>query len=155
MKIGELAKLTGTETVTIRFYEQKGLMPPPGRTAGNYRDYNDAHRERLLFIRHCRGIGINLDEISQLLGCRDHPVDSCQQVNDMIDGHIDQSRRKIKELKQLEKRLCQLRTQCNPQINPKGQAADCGIIHSLEHCQPEGLCNGHEPTAATERPFEP
>lgn len=65
MKIGELAKLTGTETVTIRFYEQKGLMLLPGRTAGNYRNYSDAHRERLLFIRHCRGIGINLDEINQ------------------------------------------------------------------------------------------
>ena len=65
---------------------QKGLMPLPGRTSGNDRNYSDAHRERLLFIRHCRGIGINLDEINQLLECRDHPVGSCQQVNDMIDG---------------------------------------------------------------------
>lgn len=148
MKIGKLASLTGIEAVTIRFYEQKGLMPPPRRTAGNYRDYNNVHLERLLFIRHCRSIGINLDEIGRLLECRDHPVDSCQHVNDMVEGHIDQTRQQIKKLKQLEKQLLRLRTQCNQTVNPKGQAANCGILQSLEHCQPEELCSNHTPVSS-------
>ncbi|CUB06716.1 MULTISPECIES: Cd(II)/Pb(II)-responsive transcriptional regulator [Marinomonas] len=150
MKIGELAKLTDTETVTIRFYERKGLMPPPERTTSNYRIYSDQHRERLLFIRHCRGIGINLDEIGQLLQCRDHPIDSCHHVNEMIDGHIVQTQRQIKELKQLEKQLRQLRTQCNQVVNPEGQAANCGILQFLENCQPEGVCSGHQHPQASD-----
>lgn len=39
MKIGELSKVTGSNAETIRYYERIGLLPKPGRTGGNYRDY--------------------------------------------------------------------------------------------------------------------
>ena len=47
MKIGELARATGTQVETIRFYEREGLLPEPSRTEGNYRIYEDDHAERL------------------------------------------------------------------------------------------------------------
>jgi len=31
MRIGQLARLVGIDTQTIRFYEQQGLLPPPNR----------------------------------------------------------------------------------------------------------------------------
>ena len=34
LTIGTLAKKTGTKVQTIRYYEQIGLMPEPGRTEG-------------------------------------------------------------------------------------------------------------------------
>ena len=34
LTIGTLAKKTGTKVQTIRYYEQIGLMPEPGRTGG-------------------------------------------------------------------------------------------------------------------------
>ncbi|MGL1381554.1 MerR family DNA-binding transcriptional regulator, partial [Vibrio parahaemolyticus] len=37
MKIGEMARVTSTRVETVRYYEQIGLLPPPARTAGNYR----------------------------------------------------------------------------------------------------------------------
>ena len=43
MNIGELARVADTKAETIRYYERIGLLPPPPRTAGNYRDYSDAH----------------------------------------------------------------------------------------------------------------
>ena len=53
MKIGELARLTGTAVETIRFYEREGLLPEAARTSGNYRVYGDDQAERLAFIRRC------------------------------------------------------------------------------------------------------
>ena len=53
MKIGELAKATGTPVETIRYYEREALLAAPARSAGNYRVYSEAHAQRLAFIRHC------------------------------------------------------------------------------------------------------
>jgi MerR-like DNA binding protein len=39
LTIGDLAKATGTKVVTVRYYEQAGLLPAPPRTSGNYRTY--------------------------------------------------------------------------------------------------------------------
>jgi hypothetical protein len=34
LTIGHLAKMTGTNVETVRFYEKAGLLPEPQRTAG-------------------------------------------------------------------------------------------------------------------------
>ena len=60
MKIGELAKATGTKVETIRYYEGAGLLPQPARTQANYRDYELSHLERLMFIRRSRDLGFTL-----------------------------------------------------------------------------------------------
>ncbi len=43
MRIGQLARLIGIDTQTIRFYEQQGLLPPPDRQANGYRVYTEKH----------------------------------------------------------------------------------------------------------------
>ena len=45
MRIGQLAQLVGVDTQTIRFYEQQGLLPPPGRQENGYRVYTEKHVE--------------------------------------------------------------------------------------------------------------
>ena len=55
--IGDLARESGVKVVTIRYYEQIGLMPRPRRTGANYRCYGKDARERLQFIRRCRSFG--------------------------------------------------------------------------------------------------
>jgi small multidrug resistance family-3 protein len=47
MKIGELARLAGTNVETIRYYERDGLLPVPARSEGNYRIYGETHVQRL------------------------------------------------------------------------------------------------------------
>ena len=37
--IGALAKRTQCQAETIRYYEREGLLPPPARSQGNYRQY--------------------------------------------------------------------------------------------------------------------
>ena len=77
MKIGALAVATATQIETIRFYEREGLIPTPGRSAGNFRLYDDSHVQRLVFIRRCRGSDMALDEIRTLLHFIDRPGADC------------------------------------------------------------------------------
>jgi DNA-binding transcriptional MerR regulator len=42
--IGDLAKESGVEVVTIRYYEQIGILPRVNRTPGNYRSYGTGTR---------------------------------------------------------------------------------------------------------------
>jgi Cd(II)/Pb(II)-responsive transcriptional regulator len=127
LKIGELAKRTGSQVETIRYYEREGLLPEPGRSEGNYRLYSDTHLERLLFIRHCRSLDMTLEEIRSLLTFRDAPDDNCGEVNALLDEHIQHVAKRIKELKLLQKNLRGLRNLCQQTQATK----DCGILRSL------------------------
>ena len=39
MRIGQLARITGVKSETIRFYEREGILAAPPRTKANYRDW--------------------------------------------------------------------------------------------------------------------
>ena len=71
MKIGELASATGVQIPTIRFYEQEGCYRRR-RAGGNYRCYDESHVQRLAFVRHCRSLDMNLDDVRVLLKFKDH-----------------------------------------------------------------------------------
>lgn len=136
MKIGQLAATTGTQVETIRYYEREGLLPTPGRTDGNYRVYDESHVQRLAFIRHCRCLDMNLDEIRVLLQYKDAPGENCGGVDELLDEHIGHVVNRIKELKALERELRALRASCSDGRS----AAECGILGGLERASRE---HGH------------
>lgn len=127
MKIGELARLTGTQVETIRYYEHEGLLPETARTEGNYRIYGEAHAERLSFIRNCRSLDMTLDEIRGLLRFKDSPAENCAAVNTLLDEHIGHVADRIRELRQLERHLKELRELCLVAQD----AGHCGILNEL------------------------
>lgn len=132
LTIGILARDTDCPPETIRYYEREGLLPPASRTAGNYRVYSGAHRERLVFIRNCRSLDMTLDEIKQLLRFRDVPQAECGAAHALIDEHIAHIGERIAELEQLQTQLQALRRQCQP----IGDAKKCGILDRLEQKSP-------------------
>lgn len=141
MKIGELAKATGSLVENIRFYEREGLLPQAERTDGNYRIYGQDHAERLAFIRNCRNLDMTLNEIRALLRFKEAPTENCGEVNALLDEHIGHVADRIRELRALEKNLKTLRLQCQEANASK----DCGILH--------GLSDTAEPTSRTSRRF--
>src|SRR5438270_12105754 len=98
MTIGELARKTGVGIETIRYYEHEGLLPKPGRTSGNFRQYRQEHAEQLLFIRHCRSLDMALSEIRILLKFRSAPAENCGEVNALLDTHIGHVEERMAEL---------------------------------------------------------
>ena len=129
MKIGELAKAACTPIETIRYYEREGLLPQPDRTEGNYRIYDGSHVDRLLFVRHCRALDMNLGEIRVLLRFRDAPVGDCGEVNALLDEHIGHVQDRMNELRNLEKDLRALRVLCTE----AREASQCGILTGLSN----------------------
>jgi Cd(II)/Pb(II)-responsive transcriptional regulator len=155
MKIGELARATETPVETIRYYERAGLLRSPARSAGNYRQYDEAHVERLAFIRHCRGLDMTLDEIRVLLRFKDAPEAECGEVNALLDEHIRHVADRIGELRALEKELKVLRVLCDR----SQRAADCGILGGLGSSanvgHPRGTAHHAHPAGTHGRPERP
>mgnify|MGYP002402846300 CR=1 FL=1 len=67
LHIGELARQTGCNVETIRYYERVALLPRPPRSAARYRLYDLADVRRLAFVRRARELGFTLDEVRALL----------------------------------------------------------------------------------------
>lgn len=127
LTISSLARRAACSVETIRFYEREGLLPPPRRTDANYRLFDEAHVERLTFIRRCRLLDITLGEIRTLLNVRDVPDANCADVNILIDAHIHQVEARIEELERLREQLKALRHLCGAGRDVRS----CGILESL------------------------
>ena len=138
--IGQLSRETGCKVPTIRYYEQIGLLPAPGRSAGNTRLYGHAHRARLGFIQHCRELGFSQAAIRDLLDLTDHPDRPCEAVTEIARGHLDDMNRRIACLVALKSEMERMIAACDG-----GRVEQCRIIeiladHSHEHC----LADEHE-----------
>ena len=127
MKIGKLAKLTGCSVQAIRYYEKEKLLPSTQRSEGNFRLYDESHIEQLSFIKLCRGLDLSLSESRQLLSLKSSPGAQCDEVNRMMETHIQQVETRIRELMQLNVELKALRAHCSDQQTVE----HCGILQSL------------------------
>ena len=124
--IGQLSRETGCKVPTIRYYEQIGLLPMPGRSAGNTRLYGPAHRARLGFIQHCRELGFSQAAIRDLLDLTDHPDRSCKAVTEIARGHLDDMNRRIARLVALKSEMERMIAACDG-----GRVEQCRIIETL------------------------
>jgi MerR family redox-sensitive transcriptional activator SoxR len=73
LAIGEVAARAGMSPSRIRYYEARGLLPEPERSAGKRR-YTTAVFRRLAIIDAAQRVGFTLEEIRDLLGARDQPA---------------------------------------------------------------------------------
>ena len=126
LTIGSLAQKTGTKVQTIRYYEQIGMMPEPGRTAGGQRRYGNPELDRLAFIRHARQLGFSLEAIRELLDLSDQPDRPCHEADAI-------ARRQLKQVEQRLARLEALRTELKRMVHEcsGGQTADCRVLEVL------------------------
>jgi len=128
LSIGDLSKRTGCKIETIRYYERIGLMPEPPRGAGGHRLFREDDLKRLGFIRRSRELGFTLDEIRALLAMVDGGVVTCAEVKALTLDHLGTVRRKIADLKRMERVLRDMAERC-----AGGDRPDCPIIHALYH----------------------
>jgi MerR family mercuric resistance operon transcriptional regulator len=129
--IGTLAKRTGVNIETIRFYERIGILPKPPRSEGGHRIYDRDHLKRLTFVRRSRELGFSLAEVRALLRLVDGGRYTCAEVKVVTLGHLADVRRKIADLRRLESVLAEVASKC------KGEKApECPIIDVLFDARP-------------------
>lgn len=127
--IGELADATGVQVTTVRFYERKGLLPPPPRRVSGYRMYGDDAVQRLRFIQEAKELGFSLHEIAELLALRVGTGRTCKNVRQHAVHKITDVDAKIRQLKRFKRALQKLVAQCEA----GGTQGECPILDALEH----------------------
>ncbi|WP_299663601.1 helix-turn-helix domain-containing protein [uncultured Ruegeria sp.] len=132
--IGELSRQTGVKVPTIRFYEGKGLLPRPARTAGNQRRYDGATLQRLQFIRHTRDLGLPLADIEALLTLEGAQGDDLNRAHEIAEQQLSELRGRIARLRKLEKELARIAKACNGQHDHV-----CAVLHAFAD---HGTCAG-------------
>ena len=126
MAIGELARAIGTKAETIRYYERIGLLPPPSRTASNYRSYGALELARLSFVRRARALGFSIEQVRELLALSDCRDRSCDAVDALAREHLATIDAKIADLSALRSELADVIGQCR-----QGTIAECRIVDAL------------------------
>lgn len=128
LRSGQLAKLAGVNTETLRFYERKGLLPTPPRSASGYREYPDETVRRLEFIGRAKDLGFSLSEVGELLELRVRDLTTCAELRARAQDKLEDVHRKIAELKRLERGLENLIVSCSG----RGPASSCPILDYLD-----------------------
>lgn len=127
MKIGELSKLAQVSVDTVRFYEQRGLLPQAARSHSGYRQYSPGDAKRLRFIVHAKELGFTLEEIKQLLALRADGSD-CARVKSVAEEKACEIAARIEKLSGMRKVLLELAGQCEQGASDES----CPILRSLE-----------------------
>jgi DNA-binding transcriptional MerR regulator len=169
MTIGVLAEATRCTVPTIRYYEEIGLLPEAARRTGGHRVYGKGDLRRLTFIRRCRDFGFPIEQVRELVALAGSPERDCTAARDLAAQHLGEVRRKLKELRALERSLKTFVDACNAQC-VGGPADACVILEDLatpqtsssgasKHSQVTDCCaraaasgNGHRPARTTARP---
>lgn len=123
---GDLARATGCNLETIRYYETVGIMPDPPRSSKGYRTYDDSHVRRLKFVMRSRDLGFSLEEIRGLLGLVDDRSQTCAQVQTVAETHLQDVQEKIVDLKRIKRVLSETVARCTGDAAP-----ECAVIDAL------------------------
>jgi len=137
MKIGTLAKQTGTSVPTIRYYEEIALLRQAERQAGGQRVYKAEDVKRLTFIRRCRDFGFSIEQVRSLIAIMQGQTRSCMDARDLAQQHLIAVRNKIREMRVLERSLVAFVAACDSACSG-GPGPDCVILEDLGRATNKG-----------------
>ena len=133
MTIGQLADAAGVATDTVRYYERRGLLAEPRRTAGGYRDYDAEALRRLRALRRAQTLGFTLDEASDLLALsRDAEADA-EAVRQRTVEKIADLDARIADLERTRAALVELADACHGRHTAR---SDCPVLLALATSEP-------------------
>lgn len=102
---GDLARLAGVSTDTLRHYERKGLIARPPRTAAGYRRYPSDAVARVRLIQRALVIGFSLDELAGVLQERAAGGAPCRKVRGIVQGRLADLNQQLADLRLLKRDL--------------------------------------------------
>lgn len=128
MTRSEVAERADVGRETVRYYEERGLIPNPPRSSAGYRLYDESYVERLRFIARAQELGFTLKEIKELLELRVDPETTCQTVKARTEEKIENVEAKIRDLRRIQQALMRLAETCTG----AGPTSDCPILEAMQ-----------------------
>jgi MerR family copper efflux transcriptional regulator len=110
----------------VRYYERRGLLLKPPRTASGYRVFPAEAVQILRFIRRAQELGFSLAEIRELLALRVSKTSSAE-VRKRAETKISDIEKKIKSLEYMRNSLRKLAASCDG----CGPVSQCPILEGL------------------------
>ena len=105
LSIGELARLAGVSTDSVRHYERKGVIAAAARGANGYRRYPHSTLARLQLVRRALAVGFTLDELARVLGKRDRGGAPCAEVRKLAADKLAEVELRLADLLALRDEL--------------------------------------------------
>lgn len=108
MTIGEVARKSGFAASAIRYYEETGVLPNPGRRGGR-RQYDASVLERLAVLERGKACGFSLEEMRILFHgfpAGVPPSERWQVLARRKLAELEELSRKIKKTRELLSRPC-------------------------------------------------
>jgi DNA-binding transcriptional MerR regulator len=149
MRIGDLAKLAGVKTDTIRYYEKRGLLPKANRAASGYRSYDERSLKQLRFIKQAQSLGFSLDEIRRILNLRGSGGETCRCVINIAEATLAETETRLAELQAFRDSLRAHLRRWKRTVNPTACTAAefCNLIESVGAESPKPPQAGVKPEA--------
>ena len=131
MRSGELARMAGVSTDTLRHYERLGLLAPPQRTESGYRRYPNEALERVRMVRQALTVGFSLPELARFLQARGRGGVPCKEVRALAAIKLKEMDRQLTNLRATRDRVRLLLKDWDARLasTPKGLRA--GLLESL------------------------
>jgi DNA-binding transcriptional MerR regulator len=100
LQIGEVAERTSVTQRTLRFYEEKGLLRPPGRMDGGFRLYSEDDVRRVEQIKRLQTLlGFTLAEIKDMVEAEE--IKTQIKATYRKDAEISERRGKLKKAREV------------------------------------------------------
>ena len=131
LRSGDLARLAGVSSDTLRHYERKGLLARPSRSANGYREYPASDLDRVRLVRSALGIGFTLDELARILSVRDRGGAPCHQVRDLAGTKLAEVEVQLVELTALRDDLRRLLKSWDTLLAKNPPPERAGLLESL------------------------
>lgn len=143
LRIGALGAELGLSPKTIRFYEEIGLLDEPARSAGGYRLYTAADRERLHFVMKAKQVGFSLAEIADILTLQGRGTQPCGHVVGLLDEKLRGVDEQLRALTEYRDRLLWVRSEAASRA--RESACVCGIIEHEDASRPSDTAPPPQP----------
>jgi len=139
---GQLARASGISVDTLRYYEQRGLLPVPVKSAGGQRRYGPEAFERVLVVRAALAFGFTVRELGNIFARRDRGDAPCHDVHKLAQRklvELEVSLRKMHELQRIMRRTLR---DWDGRLKAKPRNQRAGLLYALANAYPKLAAEG-------------
>ena len=131
LRAGELARLCGISTDTLRHYERVGVLARPLRTRAGYRQYPPEALTRVRLVRRALAVGFSLAELAKILRTRERGGAPCREVRELAEGRLEHLDRQLVEMSALRDHLRELLAQWDERLKSTPAGARALLLEAL------------------------
>lgn len=133
----ELAAEVGISADALRFYERKGLLPAPPRSAGGHRVFGASMLNRVRVIRAALSLGFTVAELREVFRIRDAGGAPCQTVLTLATAKLEQMEAAIEQLNSTRALLASSIRKWRRQLSASRPGKRVGLLDLFAEAHPE------------------